>query len=175
MGNGKLGNDNPGSSANSTVIPLFIWNVDMQLLYIKLSAVIYATLLNCQLVAVFSVSAITQIRHYCIEPTFYQKPTPLFAVRRCFYDMKGRRPRCFNLSTGVFESIRRSTHIRMRLVCGSRSASFSCCEDNAVRKLLMLTAVQSDVTHSASASTLERQSTLERERLLKSHAFNTER
>ena len=80
MGNGKLGNDNPGSSANSTVIPLFIWNVDMQLLYIKLSAVIYATLLNCQLVAVFSVSAITQIRHYCIEPTFYQKPTPLFAV-----------------------------------------------------------------------------------------------
>ena len=48
MGNGKLGNDNPGSSANSTVIPLFIWNVDMQLLYIKLSAVIYATLLNFQ-------------------------------------------------------------------------------------------------------------------------------
>jgi len=73
MGNGKLGSGNPGSFANSTVILLFIWNVDMQLLglYIKLSAVIYATLLNCQLVAVFSVSAITQIR---------QKPTPLFAV-----------------------------------------------------------------------------------------------
>jgi len=80
MGNGKLGSGNPGSFANSTVILSFIWNVDMQLLYIKLSAVIYATLLNCQLVAVFSVSAITQIRHYCIEPTLYQKPTPLFAV-----------------------------------------------------------------------------------------------
>jgi len=39
----------------------------------------------------------------------------------------------------------------------------------------MLTAVQSNVTHSASASTLERQSTLERERLLTLHAFNTER
>jgi len=39
-----------GSFANtgSTVIPLFIWNVYMQLLYIKLSAVIYATLLNFQ-------------------------------------------------------------------------------------------------------------------------------
>ena len=96
-------------------------------------------------------------------------------LRRCFHDMKGRRPRSFNLSTGVFESIRRSTHIRLRLVCCSRSSSFSCCEDNAVRKLLMLTAVQSDVTHSASASTLERQPTLERERLLKAHAFNTER
>ena len=71
MGNGKLGSGNPGSFANSTVIPLLIWNVDMQLLYIKLSAVIYATLLNCQLVVVFSVSAITQIRHYCIEPTLY--------------------------------------------------------------------------------------------------------
>ena len=109
VGNGKLGSGNPGSFANSTVIPLFIWNVDLQLLYIKLSAVIYATLLN------------------------FQSPFR------------------------------------------SRSASFSCCKDNAVRKLLMLTAVQSDVTHSASASTLERQSTLERERLLKSHAFNTER
>ena len=71
MGNGKLGSGNPGSFANSIVILLFIWNVDMQLLYIKLSAVIYATLLNCQLVAVFSVSAVTQIRHYCIEPTLY--------------------------------------------------------------------------------------------------------
>jgi len=36
------------SFANTTVIPLFIWNVHMQLLYIKLSAVIYATLLNFQ-------------------------------------------------------------------------------------------------------------------------------
>ena len=60
-------------------------------------------------------------------------------LRRCFHDMKGGRPRSFNLFAGVFESIQRSTHIRMRLVCGSRSASFSCCEDNAVRKLLMLT------------------------------------
>ena len=57
-----------GSFANTTVIALFIWNVDMQLLYIKLSALIYAALLNFQLVAVFSVSAITQIRHCCIEP-----------------------------------------------------------------------------------------------------------
>ena len=96
-------------------------------------------------------------------------------LRRCVHDMKGRRPCSFNLSTRVFESIRRSTHIRMRLVCCSRSASFSCCKENAVRKLLMLTAVQSDVTHSASAPTLERQSPLERERLLESHAFNTER
>jgi len=48
MGNGKLGSGNPGSFANSTVIPLFICNVDMQLLYIKLSAVIYATLLTFQ-------------------------------------------------------------------------------------------------------------------------------
>jgi len=89
-------------------------------------------------------------------------------LRRCVQDMKGRRPCSCNLSAGVFESIRWSTHIRMRLVCCSRSASFSCCK-------LMLTAVQSDVTHSASAPTLERQSPLERERLLKSHAFNTER
>jgi len=43
MGNGKLGSGDPGSFANSTVIPLFIWNVDMQLLYVKLSAVIYGT------------------------------------------------------------------------------------------------------------------------------------
>ena len=48
VGNGKLGSGNPGSFANSTVILLFICNVDMQLLYIKLSAVIYATLLNFQ-------------------------------------------------------------------------------------------------------------------------------
>jgi len=63
-----------GSFGNTTVIPLFIWNF-----YI----------LNCQQcscyvdklsVAVFSVSAVTQIRHYCFDPTFYQKPTPLFAA-----------------------------------------------------------------------------------------------
>ena len=36
-------------------------------------------------------------------------------LRRCVHDMKGRRPCSFNLSAGVFESIRRSTHIRMRL------------------------------------------------------------
>jgi len=30
MGNGKLGSGNPGSFADSTVILLFIWNVDMQ-------------------------------------------------------------------------------------------------------------------------------------------------
>ena len=40
LGNGKVGNGNPGSFANSTVILLFIWNVDMQLL------VFYT--LNCQ-------------------------------------------------------------------------------------------------------------------------------
>ena len=48
MGNGKLGSGNPGRFANTTVILLFIWNVDMQLLYIKLLAVVYATLLNFQ-------------------------------------------------------------------------------------------------------------------------------
>ena len=41
-----MGSGNPGRFANTTVILLFIWNVYMQLLYIKLSAVIYATLLN---------------------------------------------------------------------------------------------------------------------------------
>jgi len=80
-------------------------------------------------------------------------------LRRCVHDMKGRRPCSFNLSAGVFESIRRSTHrpIRMRLVCCSRSASFSCCK-------LMLTAVHPDVTHSASASILERERLLDTSR-----------
>ena len=63
-------------------------------------------------------------------------------LRRCFHGMKGGRPRSFNLSAGVFESIQRSMHIRMRLVCGSRSASFSCCKDNAVRKLYSHTRLQ---------------------------------